>query len=96
MLYMLGQVVLDINDNYKQKYLVKVGLSRKLNQRINTYKSNNPSAIVFDTIAGVERAERKCHQFLSQNGKWYSGEWYQVNKEFFTKCREEGFSFFPF
>lgn len=95
MLYMFGQVILDIKDDYKQKYLVKVGLSRKLAKRINTYKSDNPSAILFSTTAGVERAEHKCHLFLSENGKWYSGEWYQVDKNFFERCQHEGFHFFP-
>lgn len=95
MLYMLGQAILDIKDNMTQKYLIKVGLSRKLTQRINTYKSDNPSAIVISTTAGVESSESKCHSFLLNNGELYSGEWYQVNKDFFNQCLKEGFKFFP-
>lgn len=95
MLYMLGQRIIDSRDNLKPKCLIKVGLSRNINKRINNYKSDNPSAIFISETAGVESEENKCHCFLAQNGKWYSGEWYEVSNTFFEQCLKEGFKFFP-
>lgn len=95
MLYMLGQIIFDIQKDFSPKYLIKVGVSRNVNQRLNAYKTDNPSALLISTTAGVNSQERKCHSFLADNGKCYQGEWYEVNFDFFSKCITEGFAFFP-
>lgn len=95
MLYMLGQIIFDIQKDFAPKCLIKVGVSRNVNQRLNAYKTDNPSALLISTTAGVNPQERNCHSFLSQNGKCYQGEWYEVNFDFFSKCITEGFAFFP-
>ena len=95
MLYMLGQRILDCRDNLTPKCLIKVGLSRDINKRINNYRCDNPSAIYISETAGVESEERKCHYFLAKNGKHYSGEWYEVPNSFFEECLKYGFKIFP-
>jgi hypothetical protein len=96
MLYMLGQIVLDLRKDLIPTYLIKVGLSRDVDRRMNNYRSHNPSAMLISTTAGVEYEEYNCHFFLSRNGcHCYDGEWYSVSKDFFVKCLKEGFEFFP-
>lgn len=95
MLYMLGQAIIDIRQDSSIKYLIKVGLSRKLNARINTYASDNPSAIYIANTSGTEREEKRCHTLLGEKGKVYHGEWYEVDQDFFTKCLRDGFLVFP-
>lgn len=95
MLYMLGQAIIDIKNDSSVKYLIKIGLSRQLNQRIYSYKSDNPSALLIATTAGTESAEKSYHYLLSKQGHCYQGEWYEVNKQFFDNCLKNGFMALP-
>ena len=89
MLYMLGQRV--INNEAEPICLIKVGMSRDLKKRIKNYKSDNPSAIFISSTAGVEYDEQKCHRYLGLHGRLYSGEWYQVDNDFYINCLKYGF-----
>lgn len=93
MLYMLGQRFID-NMGLPQ-CLIKVGLSRDLDKRINTYKSDNPTAVYISSTAGVEYEESCCHNYLSLHGTHYSGEWYLVDNDFYINCLKYGFKGFP-
>ena len=93
MLYMLGQRF--INYQGIPKCLIKVGLSRDLNKRIATYKSDNPTAVFISSTAGVESDENKCHAYLATVGNHYSGEWYEVSNDFYISCLKNGFTQFP-
>lgn len=94
MLYMLGQHIIDLKDN-KEKFLIKVGVSRDVDKRIRNYRSDNPSAVCISQTAGTEPDERRCHSFLFLHGNHYNGEWFSVSKQFFNKCLQEGFTNFP-
>ena len=94
MLYMLGQRIID-TPSFTPKCLIKVGVTRDLNKRIKNYKSDNPSAVLISTTAGVEQEESKCHIYLAKIGKLYSGEWYEVPNNFYVKCLKKGFADFP-
>lgn len=93
MLYMMAQHGFDLREG-NELYLIKVGLSRNIRQRENSYKSDNPSALMIYSTAGTESEERACHNYLSKNGKHYSGEWYAVSHDFFEKCLKYGFWIF--
>ena len=95
MLYMLGQVIIDVGGDLTPTFLIKVGVSRSLNARMAQYRTDNPSALLISTTSGVNAQETACHHFLSRNGKCYWGEWYKVDKDFFLRCVREGFDFFP-
>lgn len=93
MLYMLGQRF--INRQGIPKCIIKVGLSRDLNKRINNYRSDNPTAIFISSTAGTEPDESRCHSYLFSHGKHYSGEWFEVSNDFFIDCLKNGFQNFP-
>lgn len=94
MLYMMAQHSLDLR-NSEELFLIKVGLSRDTTKRKSIYKSNNPSALMIATTAGLEREESNCHSYLFKIGKHYSGEWYKVSQETFNQCLQYGFKGFP-
>ena len=93
MLYMLGQRFID--NMGVPRCIIKVGFSRDLDKRINSYKSNNPTAIYISSTAGVEYEESRCHGYLALHGTHYSGEWYLVNNDFYINCLKNGFKGFP-
>ena len=93
MLYMLGQRF--INHQGIPKCLIKIGMSRNLDKRIATYKSDNPTAIFISSTAGTEPDESRCHNYLETNGRHYSGEWYEVSNDFYINCLKNGFKQFP-
>lgn len=93
MLYMLGQRFID--NMGIPRCLIKVGLSRNIDKRINNYKSDNPTAVYISSTAGVEYDESRCHHYLSLHGTHYSGEWYLVSNDFYINCLKKGFAGFP-
>ena len=89
----MSYMVLDKKDN---NYMVKVGMSRNLQKRINDYKSHNPLAIVICSCAGTEREEKYCHNMLSQVYQRIKGtEWFLVDEKFYYDCMSFGFRIFP-
>jgi hypothetical protein len=90
---MLGQRF--INYQGFPKCIIKVGLSRDLDKRIRTYKSDNPTAVFISSTAGTEAEESKYHSYLAIHGKHYSGEWYEVSNDFYINCLQNGFKGFP-
>lgn len=92
---MLGQKIIDIKDNNKEKMLIKIGMSRDVDKRMSNYRCDNPSALLISTTAGVEREESYYHHQLYRLGmKKYGGEWFEVSEEFFTQCLKTGFNTF--
>lgn len=82
-------------DQKKNCNLVKVGLSRKLNDRRAAYYSLNPMAIMRSSCAGTEAAENACRDTLKKLGKRIKGtEWFIVSDEVFEKLYNEGMGFF--
>ena len=82
-------------DQKKNCNLVKVGESRKVNDRRSNYKSHNPFAIMRSTCAGTEYEEAKCHSMLYRLGQRVSGtEWFIVSDEVFAMLYREGMGYF--
>lgn len=84
-------------DEKKDKYYVKVGMSRNIPQRQNQYRSHSPSVIFLCSCAGTEREEIDAHSFIrsfSLNGSPHN-EWFLVSKEFYEKCIKEGLKIIP-
>ena len=82
-------------DQKKNCNLVKVGLSRKLNDRRADYYSLNPMAIMRSSCSGTEAAENACRDTLKKLGKRIKGtEWFIVSDEIFEKLYNEGMGFF--
>lgn len=82
-------------DQKKNCNLVKVGLSRKLNDRRAAYYSLNPMAIMRSSCSGTEAAENACRDTLKKLGKRIKGtEWFIISDEIFEKLYNEGMGFF--
>lgn len=97
--YLLAQIVSVPTRPEDKYYIIKVGKSVNLNQRINSYKGMNPFAICIDiqqtSSREVNATEIKYHQLL--NKKYYrqgNTEWFIVPEEDYEKILKKGFDAF--
>lgn len=97
-LYLMGQCI--FNPFTKEEYyLVKVGKSLDLYQRLRQYTTPNPQIFLIDYELGEEYYRKeKLYQEIIENfcggKKYYSREWFQVSREIYLKISELKFKFF--
>ena len=96
-LYLLCQIVCPSDKPDEQFYLIKVGKSQNLHQRISSYSGSNPFAKCIDVKVlpprEVDAQEVKCHMMMAK--KWHrqgSTEWFVLPKEDYMKILKEGFA----
>ena len=84
-------------DESKDKYYVKVGMSRNIPQRKAQYLSHSPSVIFLSSCAGTENEEINAHSFLKQHSLKGSpsNEWNLVSKDFYEECLKKGMAIIP-
>ena len=84
-------------DEKKDKYYVKVGVSRNITKRESQYRSHSPSIVFLCSCAGTEREEMNAHSFLAAHSLkgGPTNEWYLVTKTFYDECIEKGLRIIP-
>lgn len=100
-LYFISNTI--INPITKEEYyLIKVGMSKNLEDRMKGYRSMNPFLYHIDFFyisnkKWVKAYEDMCHHFLNGMGLTKmegADEWYLVDKELYFEMCEKGFDFF--
>lgn len=98
-LYMLAEIVSPANRPNEQYYLIKIGQSTNLKNRINSYKGMNPFACCIDTLLcpskDLDALELYWHDKLAGfGGHSQAGtEWYVMPKDRYEKLIELGFKY---
>ena len=88
-LYLMGQCI--FNPFTKEEYyLVKVGKSLDLYQRLRQYTTPNPQIFLIDYLLGKEHYEEESfYQSIIETAlggkKYHSREWFQVSREVYLK-----------
>ena len=99
-LYLIGNTIFNPFSN-NRFYLVKVGLSTNLYNRMKAYRTMNPFIFHIDykeiDKEEVYKAETSCHIKLSKKALSRSDdadEWFILSRQNYKKICEKGFSFF--
>ena len=95
-LYMLAQIGSLPTKPHEQLYMIKVGQSINLKNRVGSYKGMNPLASLIDIklTKNLNEEESRCHNFLSTLGTSVNDtEWFVVPEEEYTKFLELGFKY---
>ena len=94
-IYMLAQAVCIPNRINERHFLIKVGMSTHLNDRIKSYKGMNPFAICVDTLElpehKIREEENKWHNFLRTKFDPIGQEWFSVKQDAYISFLEAGF-----
>lgn len=95
-LYLLAQIVCLPSKPSEKYYIIKVGKSTNLQQRIKSYKGMNPFAKCIDikelAPRFIDDTEIKYHQSLDKKYNRQLGtEWFVVPKEDYIKIVKKGF-----
>lgn len=103
-LYLVGSVYLNPHTK-KEKYFVKVGMSKNLKSRVNSYKTENPGIwqidykmYDYDTVGEEEiNYHEKLEKYeidLYSDCEHSMTEWTQVSRKNYLKICKQGFDFF--
>lgn len=97
-LYLVSNTLFNPLTN-EQYYLVKVGESSNLYNRMRTYRTTNPMLFHIDYfVVNTEYYyELQCHNLMMKKGFMRmenSTEWFVVDKESYLEICEKGFSYF--
>lgn len=98
-LYMLSQIICNPTNPEEQLYLIKVGKSTNLKQRIRSYKGANPFAkcIAYKKLprSQIDKAEIKAHIFLGnkKGTRCNNTEWYAVSDHHYIQFLKFGFDY---
>ena len=98
-LYMLGQIICNPENPEEQFFLIKVGKSTNLKQRIRSYEGANPFAKCISYIklpkSQIDKAEVKAHVLLgNMKGTRCNGtEWYAMSEHHYIQFLKFGFSY---
>lgn len=95
--YMLGNITSPANRPNEQYFLIKVGKSTNLKNRISSYKGMNPFAALIDIKlcpkSKLDDIESFWHNKLDKIGHCQNGtEWYIVPKFYYEKFLTSGFN----
>lgn len=100
--YMLAQITHPCNNPEEIFYIIKIGKSTKLNQRIASYNGSNPFCSCIDiketSVKEVDSLEEYYHKELTRVGgeRQLGTEWFVVPKDVYKKLIEQGFNGFYF
>ena len=96
MLYMIAMIDGFHSDDTPGRYLVKVGFSNNLDQRLCSYRGMNPGARLIGTCQGTRIEEAMCQETLLRIGWGTSSEWVIIRKEEdFSSLCNHGFDALP-
>lgn len=79
-------------DKSNNKYFAKVSLATAPKERLRSYKTHNPTAIMRSTCAGTRDAEASARLNLSKMSivRIKGTEWFEVSAETFAELYEKG------
>ena len=98
-LYMLSQIICNPQNPEEQLFLIKVGKSTNLKQRIRSYKGANPLAkcISYKKLpqSKIDNAEIKAHIMLSnmKGIRCNNTEWYAMSEHHYIQFLKFGFNY---
>ena len=98
-LYLIGNTLFNPMTN-EQYFLVKVGESSNLYNRMRSYRSTNPMVFHIDYLAVKEDVfclEHECHALMLRMGfvkAKDATEWFLTSRETYLEICERGFEFF--
>ena len=101
-LYLIGNTLFNPITN-EQYYLIKVGESSNLHNRMKSYRTTNPMVFHIDYLEWNNKdfsyfdLERECHALLMRIGfvkAKDSTEWFLTTREQYLEICERGFQFF--
>lgn len=97
--YLIGNTLFNPHTN-EQYYLVKVGESSNIYNRMKSYRTTNPMVFHIDFLEIKESAcvfEHQCHVLMFKEGfvlNKDTSEWFLVNRETYLEICEKGFKYF--
>ena len=96
--YLIGNTLFNPHTN-EQYYLVKVGESSNLYNRMKSYRTTNPMVFHIDFLETPHftMLERQCHVLMFKNGfvlNKDTSEWFLVDRETYLEICEKGFKYF--
>lgn len=95
-LYLIGNTL--FNPHTEEKiYIIKVGTSSNLNNRMRSYRTDNPLLFHIDFIIADLALEPLFHLALYKNGGQFlegCDEWFKVSEEMYFDICTKGFQFF--
>jgi hypothetical protein len=101
-LYLVSNTLFNPFTN-EQYYLIKVGESTNLYQRMKSYRTTNPMVFHIDFLEwndkefSVYGLERECHALMLRLGfikAKDASEWFLVSRERYLEICKKGFAFF--
>jgi hypothetical protein len=98
-LYLIGNTLFNPMTN-EQYFLIKVGESSNLYNRMKSYRTTNPMVFHIDYFTadnGIFDLEHECHSLMLKMGFTKtkdSAEWFLTSKETYLEICEKGFDFF--
>lgn len=99
-IYLIGMKFF-LNQNSVPTYALKVGMSSKISQRVKSYSSYNPGAVLLDIYYTQQPKEWECNyqeqlKALCPVGFCGSQEWSLVNEELYNLAIEHGLNCFHY